>query len=91
MTAVNLWKAKKLQSHIWFTESNYKWLFVRIAENNVLSQQATMKSKIRSTAVNRFSARYSTAPHKARYVSACELKSTWSDGLRKNKVSVGKV
>jgi hypothetical protein len=37
MIAVNLWKAKKLQSYIWFTEPSGKWLLVRIAENNALA------------------------------------------------------
>jgi hypothetical protein len=33
MSAVNVWKRQKLQSHTSFTELSYKWCFVRIAEN----------------------------------------------------------
>jgi len=36
MSAVNLWKAQKLQLHTWVTDLRSQWHFVGIAENNAL-------------------------------------------------------
>ena len=66
MSAVNLWKAKKLQSHISFAEAGCRWLFVKIAENNALAEHAAMNAKFHPLRINRFSARYSKALHKER-------------------------
>ena len=91
MSAVNLWKAKKLQSHTWFAEAHCKWRFVRIAENNALAEQPAMNPKIRSATVNRFSARYSKALHKERSVILGETEGTRSAAhLQKGQANAAK-
>jgi len=46
MSAVNLWKPRKLQSSTWFTELRYKWRFVRNAENHAAGVLPTVKFRI---------------------------------------------
>ena len=64
MSAVNLWKAWKLQSHILFTRSCCKWVFVRIAENYSCAARFILKRGILSSTINIFSASFANLLHR---------------------------
>ena len=64
MSAVNLWKPQKLQAPNRFTVSLARWRFVRIAENSGCARWPVANFRISSTAINKFSASFSSLLHK---------------------------
>src|SRR6266403_5874821 len=66
MSAVNLWKAHKLQARTHFASLNGKWRFVRILENRALWACPPRISEFWSTSINIFSAPFSNLLHRAR-------------------------
>jgi hypothetical protein len=64
MSAVNLWKQLKLQSHNWFTVPLSKWCSVRIVEKGGRVSRLIMNFRISPTPVNKFSAPFSSLLHK---------------------------
>ena len=65
MSAVNLWKPRKLPSCICFREERCKWRFVSIVENVTLSGKSEVNSRIWSTAINILFASFSSLLHSA--------------------------
>ncbi len=64
MIAVNLWKPQKLQAPNRFTVSLARWRFVRIAENSGHVSWPVVNFRVSSTAINKFSAPFSSLLHK---------------------------
>ena len=65
MSAVNLWKPRKLPSCTCFREPPRKWSFVSIAENVAPNGKSEVNSGIWSTTVNIFPAAFSSLLHSA--------------------------
>jgi hypothetical protein len=63
MSAVNLWKPRKLPSYTCFREPQCKWGFVSIAENVAPSGKSKVNSRIWSTRINIFSASFTGLLH----------------------------
>ena len=70
MIAVNLWKPQKLQAPNRFTVSLARWRFVRIAENSGHVSWPVVNFRVSSTAINKFSAPFSSLLHRCMQIIA---------------------
>ena len=64
MSAVNLWKPRKLLSYTWLTKPGCEWRFVRTSENRALTGESVGKFRIWLTPINIFSAPFSSLLHR---------------------------